>query len=78
MGGPGSGRRTGRRTPGGRFAPRVSDPVRNLPVGDEGGRSRVSLEPWLARCLAVGEDDTAAAIVTELAGRTWQGTNPYA
>jgi hypothetical protein len=52
--------------------------VRNLPVGDEGGRSRVSLEPWLARCLAVGEDDTAAAIVTELAGRTWQGTNPYA
>jgi hypothetical protein len=54
----------------------VSDPT-NLPVGDEGGLSRVSLEPWMARCAAVGEVDTAEAIRAELEARTWQWDNPY-
>lgn len=76
MGGPGSGRRKARRV-GGRFAKADPDPDRNLPVGDQGGLSRVSLEPWRGRCLAVGELDTADAIASELAGRTWQGVNPY-
>jgi hypothetical protein len=55
----------------------LADPL-NLPAGDQGGLSRVSLEPWMARCLEVGEDDTAEAIRVELAGRTWQWHNPYA
>jgi hypothetical protein len=62
---------------GGRYAAEATDPTRNLPVGDEGGLSRVSLEPWRGRCLAVGDDTTADAIATELAGRTWQRDNPY-
>jgi hypothetical protein len=32
----------------------------------------------MARCLRVGEVDTAEAIRVELAGRTWQWHNPYA
>lgn len=77
MGGPGSGNRTGQRGPGGRFA-RAEEPRRNLPVGDQGGLSRVLLEPWRDRCLVVGELDTAEAIREELAARVWQGRNPYA
>ena len=41
MGGPGSGRRKAPRV-GGRFAKADPDPPRNLPVGDQGGLSRVS------------------------------------
>lgn len=41
------------------------------------GTSRVELEPLLARALDVGDDDLAAEILVELAGRTWQWTNPY-
>lgn len=74
MGGPGSGRRNAPRYRGA-FA---AEELRNLPVGDQGGLSRVSLEPWLARCLRVGDVATAEAIRAELAGRTWQWHNPYA
>ena len=74
MGGPGSGRRNAPRYRG----KYVSDDLRNLPVGDEGGLSRVSLEPWMARCVRTGEVATAEAIRAELATRTWQGHNPYA
>jgi len=74
MGGPGSGR-FGAPHYRGRY---VADDMRNLPVGDEGGLSRVSLEPWMRRCLRVGETATAEAIRVELAGRTWQWHNPYA
>lgn len=56
----------------------MADDGRNLLVGDQGGLSRVSLEPWRARCLRVGEDATADAIATELGARVWQWHNPYA
>jgi len=62
MGGPGSGRR-----------PRAVEAANNV-----AGLSRVELEPWRARCTVVGDTVTADAIAVELAGRTWQGTNPYA
>lgn len=45
---------------------------------DPTGLSRVELEHVLARSLEMGLDDDADAIVTELAGRTWQNHNPYA
>jgi hypothetical protein len=44
---------------------------------DVPGTSRVELEPVLVRAEAVGDYALADAIVVELAGRTWQGTNPY-
>jgi len=75
MGGPGSGRRTGQRGPGGRFVSASGPPP--FPVG----HSRVELEPVLARDLTVATPESLAeaeAIRAELAGRTWQGTNPYA
>ena len=62
MGGPGSGRR-----------PR---PVERAAA--VAGLSRVELEPWRARCLRIGDTATADAIAVELAGRVWQGLNPYA
>ena len=74
MGGPGSGRRNAPRFRG----QYVADVLQNLPVGDEGGLSRVLLEPWRERCLRVGDVATADAIAHELAGRVWQGVNPYA
>jgi hypothetical protein len=40
--------------------------------------SRVELEHVLARCVALGHGDDAAAIRAELAGRVWQNHNPYA
>lgn len=71
MGGPGSGRQGGQRGKGGRFVRANGPPP--FPVG----HSRVELEPVLARDLAVGDTVEAEAIREELAGRTWQGTNPY-
>lgn len=65
MGGPGSGRRP-------RSVERVAD------LGDLSRLSRVQLEPMLARALSIGATDEAEAIRAELAGRTWQHTNPYA
>lgn len=47
-------------------------------LGDLSRMSRVALEPMLARALSIGADDDAEAIRAELAGRTWQHTNPYA
>jgi hypothetical protein len=47
-------------------------------LGDLERWSRVALEPVLARALSVGNLDQAQAIREELAGRTWQHTNPYA
>lgn len=45
---------------------------------DPAGLSRVELEHVLARSIVLGLDDDVDAIVTELAGRTWQHHNPYA
>jgi hypothetical protein len=45
---------------------------------DVPGLSRPELEHVLDRAERVGDYALADAIVVELAGRTWQGTNPYA
>lgn len=71
MGGPGSGRRNAPRN-GGKFARADERPP--FPVG----YSRVELEPVMARDVAVGNLAEAEAIREELAGRVWQGVNPYA
>ena len=44
---------------------------------DVPGLSRVELEPVLVKAERSGDYALADAIVVELAGRTWQGTNPY-
>lgn len=45
---------------------------------DVPGTSRVELEPVLEKAERTGDYALADAIVIELAGRTWQWTNPYA
>lgn len=40
--------------------------------------SRVELEHVLVRDVLIGDEVSADTIRTELAGRVWQGTNPYA
>jgi hypothetical protein len=47
-------------------------------LGDLSRLSRVELEPVLARCLVVGDDEAAGDVALELSERTWQHTNPYA
>lgn len=47
-------------------------------LGDLSRMSRGPLEAMLARALSIGADDDAAAILAELATRTFQHTNPYA
>lgn len=64
MGGPGSGRR----------------PRKVETAAAASGLSRVELEPWTARCVAVGTPVSLAqaeANRAELAARTWQNINPY-
>lgn len=87
MGGQGSGNRGAVRGPDGRFIRADAEPVWGAfsTAYDAGFEhdsafrvSRVELEPWLARCLAIGDLETAEIIRTYLAGRTWQWHNPYA
>lgn len=49
-------------------------------MSDVAGVSRAELEPRLARCVDLETPEsmaTADAIWAELAGRVWQGQNPY-